>query len=1531
MFRKIIPILLLFFVQNLFAQKPEGIEKSQTVSTRTLSTLANCTGKANAGSTTRTLGPGAKSNDKHFLCANDSLIIQHNGNQNLSDDPNPATRPGIAYIFYKCPPTITGPRWSDIKKDPCLEEQPIRGNPPSDSAYLARNTPDGNIHFVNDSVNHTLQSAFNGGAPIKLYFAPFTLYDFFSNPPKTEGDTACVNVNVADGTPLDTFSVVYLNAIQITSLTLNSTGGTFTVLGGLPEYDGSNYTITIIDRNNPANKGTITGVPSFGNKLSFTVPAAGDYIISVKDGKSCDAAQVAHFPIPIFKLSNEIVQPNDTACVRVSAVNFTNIAAVQFTLNYDATKLAYVGIKNVNLSGFDAGSIFNTSGQIKVSWNLSSGGATTVDNSGLFDICFKAIGPSGTYTPVIYLDTISSNNFDVYNADGVRYRVSKVDGSVTILKTSYVLKVSADSTNCNKDSTGQLHIVTTGAGAPFTYTWASQSNPLLKGTGTTNDSIIIKNLPADIYNVTVTSSAKEQKTATAEIKQPSPLFLNPPKAVNPRCFGDSTGSLTITNLSYGGGTAPYTFKWSNNATTTAITNLPQGSYACTITDAKGCTQSTTGSIGVNPITITSKNITTASCKGVKNGAVTVSAGGGTTANGNYKYQWSNGQTANAASTTLANVEPGVYVLTITDDNSCARFDTFTVDAARTLVSNAIKTDVSCKGLSNGFISVNVTTTGTSAPPYTFNWSLNAGTAANTASSTIVRSLGAGKYILGINDKDGCRLDTSYTIKEPDSIKIDTVYLKNVSCQSITGNDGEINVKSSGGTPYYGFGFHYQWSRSATDTMPIISKLTPGNYTVTVTDSAACTSTRTFAISPPSLPVIDSIYVRNATCFEKTDGVLRVFARAAQGITLKSFNWSNGGVIDSIINLSRGTYSITITDNNNCTVTGSKTVSSPSVITLDSVNQITTNPSCPNTGTGKIDLPMKGGSPPYHYSWTGGPNQTGSVFASLNAGSYTFTVSDMNGCQPVVTTITLVDPPSIQIKFANLANVSCYDKDKCTAGGGDGKATAIASGGTSNTGKYTFIWVSGEKCNGSNTCSALKLCSGFQQVTVSDNACSMVDSVQIGTPDSFSFRNPIILSPSCYGLKDGSVEVRPQGGTGAYNFLWSTGSTRNSIVNIAAGRYSVLISDANQCTYNYSVTVVQPDSLKVDTVAGKTNDVSCHGLTDGQIGVKKVGGNDGSVQFQWSNNISTTDVASNLPAGIYSVTMVDAKGCRDSLTHIVNQPDPIFFYLAPIQPPHCNGDLTSIKLDTAFGGTYQHQFSLSVDNGPQYPIGYFVPVFGGQTHVLSIVEQFTNCSVDTTVSVPEPPAISVTFNTPYVTDNIPVLRIGLGDSVRVDSTILKVSTSLPLDSISWTPNRYLTFGNSLLYPTIRPLNDTTYKLTITDVNGCMGTAYLSIELERNRNIYIPYAFSPNDDDVNDFFGAFAGVGVQSINYMRIFDRWGEIIFSKENFSPNDNLQVSGWDGKYKGTPAPPGVYVYIIEVLFQDGQKLLYRGDVTLVR
>jgi gliding motility-associated-like protein len=170
-------------------------------------------------------------------------------------------------------------------------------------------------------------------------------------------------------------------------------------------------------------------------------------------------------------------------------------------------------------------------------------------------------------------------------------------------------------------------------------------------------------------------------------------------------------------------------------------------------------------------------------------------------------------------------------------------------------------------------------------------------------------------------------------------------------------------------------------------------------------------------------------------------------------------------------------------------------------------------------------------------------------------------------------------------------------------------------------------------------------------------------------------------------------------------------------------------------------------------------------------------------------------------------------------------------------------------------------------------------------------------------------------------------VGLGTEVRLTPII---GGSLPIDSISWTPKDYLITSSEPLRPLVRPLDDRIYKLRVTDVNGCIGEAEISVELERNRNVFIPNVFSPNGDDKNDYFGVFSGVGVKQINYLRIYDRWGELVFQKQDLVPS-NDPSQGWDGTFNNKPVQTGVYVYISEIVFEDGAKLLYRGDIMVAR
>jgi gliding motility-associated-like protein len=338
-------------------------------------------------------------------------------------------------------------------------------------------------------------------------------------------------------------------------------------------------------------------------------------------------------------------------------------------------------------------------------------------------------------------------------------------------------------------------------------------------------------------------------------------------------------------------------------------------------------------------------------------------------------------------------------------------------------------------------------------------------------------------------------------------------------------------------------------------------------------------------------------------------------------------------------------------------------------------------------------------------------------------------------------------------------------------------------------------------------------------------------------------------------------------------------------------------------------------------------VTCYNFRDGQIGVRRLGGNPGRTTYSWSTASGRDTLATDLGQGVYSVTATDEKGCRDSLSYTITQPDKIYFFMQRPAPPRCNGQSTTLKVDTAYGSTYRYAFSVALDNGQGYPVGYSIPTFAG-THQLSIIEQSTGCSLDTTIVINEPPAVKVDFDSISNNPGQVHVRVGLGDSLRLQP---RVTSSLPIDSVVWTPKQFLSFKGDPLRPWTKPLDDITYKLTVYDVNGCEGFDEVVVELDRNRNVFVPNIFTPNGDDNNDYFQPFTGLGVVKVNYMRVFDRWGELMYQIQNIPVASSSTDIGWDGKFKGKYMDTGVYVYIMEVVFEDGRVLLYRGDVNLIR
>lgn len=1551
MIRSLFSLFLLLFAGNMAAQVPGNITVNHGDRSRPVSEQAKMLCNNNAGTVTfgNIIG---QSNDGApgviYLCFGDTLPVFHNGDFNLSSDPQPGTPPGIGYAFYDCPPTVTGPTLADIQGDACLNNTSpiiVNGNPilQTNMMWVASQLPNGNILLANDGL---LQSAFNNGvaAPIQFWFAPITLDNFATQGFEASGGPAgpCVNVNTAAA-----FSVVYLNAIQASNFNVsagvNGCEGAFTIRGGLPEFDNTtSYTFDISLSTDPDIKGTLTTSPGHNGTVEFTIPQPGIYNITVEDGKSCgvtfsmdmSACTAVTFSLPLLN-----ALPGTNVCLDVTVEDFTNVGAMQFSMEWDPAVLQFTGVQGFNpaLIGFDQNA-FNTtlpltnSGRLTVSWaDLSFMGVTLPDGASIFQICFDVIGTLGQFSEVTF--TGDPTPIEVGDASLNPLGFIGSSGYVNVSNSLLFVNIQQDSVSCAGLNDGAFTLTVAGGTPPYVFNWNSLA-PLPAQNGgdaiaASGGSFTVPNRAAGSYRLVITDSS----VPAIVVEDTVAVLRGPFIGVNvigtsPLCNGDSNGSVTA-QVSLDGVVSSdppgFTYAWnvagSPNAPT--LSDVPFGFYSVTATDPSGCTGFASVSLSQPAQLLANEVITNASCTGAANGSITVTATGGTTSSGNYTFSWNSGLgTVIASSSTVANLNPGEYCVTVTDVNGCQETECYNVGAAKTLSINAAITEITCNGDCNGAILANGTTSGApAATPYTFTWTGGLGSApVNTPTSSTVSGLCAGTFELTMRDADpaGCQVTRTFTLAEPAPLLASLIEQVNETC--VVGNDGSAVPGVTGGTAPY----TYQW-RDAQSALvsadSVVTGLSAGAYTLQVTDSRNCTASLNVTILAPTPPAIAPIANSTVSCSGSTNGVLTVSATPG-GSPIASYVWSNGMTGQTISGLSPGTYQVTVTAQDACFSVDSAQVISPAPLVIDSI--AATSPTCPGFNNGRLTVFASGGTTPYRYIW-GADTLQFNVYPALSAGSYSVTVVDANNCPPVTATANVVDPPSIQVSFSNLQGVSCFE------GTCDGQASAAAQYSDGAAGTFTFSWESGQIFTGVSSSSVSNLCAGFQTLVVTDgNNCFGVDSVDIPSPpaiDIFVDAQPV----SCNGLSDGRVTLNVSGGTPGYQFLWlETGATTTTVNNLAAGQYNAVVTDASGCTKTQRVEIIEPDRLilTVDQ-ASSTSSVTCAGSTDGIIRVFFNSMDNinpvGPAPYTWSNNAApaTSPLASNLSPGAYFVTITDTKGCQDSVSFTITSPPPIVAVIPQPEEPRCFGESTLIVIESISGGngTTLLDYTYMIDNNGLF----FMPdqpamVFAGP-HIITI-EDPAGCTFEQEIFINQPQELQVVFNPDVVV-------VELGDSTQRLNPL--ITSSLPIASFAWTPSDYLSSDTVQRPLLLQPVIDTEYSLTITDINGCTANGSVLVEVDKARNVYIPNAFTPNGDGPNDEFRVFACRGVQTVNFVRIFDRWGNFLFEERSITPECIGGSRLWDGRVKGKPAGQGVYIYMVEVQFLDGVTLLYRGDVTLLR
>jgi hypothetical protein len=410
-----------------------------------------------------------------------------------------------------------------------------------------------------------------------------------------------------------------------------------------------------------------------------------------------------------------------------------------------------------------------------------------------------------------------------------------------------------------------------------------------------------------------------------------------------------------------GGTAPYTYLWSNGANTPNISNLAPGSYSVTVTDANGCTKSGNTVIIAFPLMNLNVTSTNTSCNGTTNGTATANVTNGVQP---LTYSWSNG--GNTAM--ITNLGPGTYSVTVTDGNGCTATGSASVQLGAGLAINIVAPTYVCTGST---ASATANPVGGTAP-FTYLWS-------NGQATQTATGLAAGSYSVTVTDAQGCFGSASVTLQQGGLFTINGT-VQQVSC--FNGNNGGVTLNVTGGsTPYI-----YAWSNGANSAN--ISGLLAGSYTVTVSDATGCSKTQAFTITQPS-QLIANVNVTNGVCGNLGSAT----ASVTGGTPSYSYLWSNGQTGMSISNLVGGNYALTVTDANNCTAVKSFTIT------------VTPNPTCTvvltqpittlNGSDGKLTVNASAGAAPYTYLWSNG--LTTQTITDLGPGSYSVTVTDATNC------------------------------------------------------------------------------------------------------------------------------------------------------------------------------------------------------------------------------------------------------------------------------------------------------------------------------------------------------------------------------------------------------------------------------------------------------------------------------------------------------------------------------------------------------
>lgn len=1060
--------------------------------------------------------------------------------------------------------------------------------------------------------------------------------------------------------------------------------------------------------------------------------------------------------------------------------------------------------------------------------SVCPGGSTTLTASGASTYSWSP--STGLNTTSGAIVTAQPGSTTTYTVIGTTAAGCTASASLPVIVNPGVIATpssptfgSGNNISCFGANDGSINTNVSSGSSPYTFAWAGPggySSAVQNPTG----------LNAGAYTLTVTDANSCSSTSSLTLSGPSATLQATASAstqtggFNLSCNGGADGSISLT---VSGGSPTYTYSWTGPSSFVSSqqnpSSLAAGSYAVTVSDLAGCTS--TSSITLTEPTAISATLTAPllsngfnlSCENSSDGSISVTATGGFSP---YTFAWSGPNSYSGSGASINGLAGGTYTLTLTDANGCTHTDT-QVLTSPTAISTTITpatfvggVNISCPGNTDGSLTVSASG---GAGTYTYTWT---GPGSFTGTGTSLSGLAAGLYIVNTTDLAGCQFLDSITLTEPATLSAG-LSVTNVTC--FGGSDGEVVSSPTGGNSPYS----YSWSHDGTLTGNTASGLSAGTYPVIVTDGNGCTTADSVVVSfTNNLPLV-SLGNDTNICDGST-----LTLRAG---SFTNYTWTGGSNADSLDVSSTGFYSVTVTDINTCSNTDTIAVF------------IDPNPvvSLGNDTSVCGSILLDAGSGYSSYVWNDA--STASTLSASNNGSYSVTVTNSNGCS---------GSSSVNVSIFPAASVNTAAVD-ASCGNTDGEVSATPAGGN---GPYTYMWSTGASSASVNNLSAGTY---FVTMTTSDG-CTITASASVnnGGAPSLSINGTDV---SCAGAADGTASVTATGGASPYNYQWNSGQTAASISNLSGGSYVVNVTDANGCVASASVVVNEPTAL----VASASSTLATCGQSNASASVVVTGGT-GTLTYLWDDPANqSTNQATNLAAGLYSVTVTDGSGCSTVASIGVSNANAASLSVA-VTNTTCEDDNDGSVTVTATGGTAP--FTYLWDDAAAQTTATASNLNTGTYNV--VVTDATGCVSTATASVAS--------NNPA-----PIVDLGGPFGVICEGSTYTIDAGSAFQTYLWSD------GSSAQTLTVNAAG--TYTVTVTDFNGCEGIGELTLASDPcvgidqvGDDFTLNYFPNPTSGELNLVISGWAGKDLT----LEVFSIQGQLVYAQQskNLSKVHQMQI-----------------------------------------